>query len=59
MSEAIGPDGGFIRAYQSQFAGYLFAVLVIDLIYLAKNGCYVVQNNSTYEDVILCREITS
>ena len=24
-----------------------------------KNGCHVVQNDSTYEDVILCREITS
>ena len=57
MREAIGADQGFSRAHQSQFAGYLFAVLVLDFTW--KKGCHVVQNNSTHEDVILCREITS
>ena len=33
---SFGAVRGFVRAYQSQFAGYLFAVLVIDLIYPAK-----------------------
>ena len=54
MREAIGAFRGFVRAYQSHFRGARNGFNLP-----TKSGCHVVQNNSTYEDVILCREITS
>ena len=39
MSEAIGADRGFVRAFQIQFAGYLFAVLVTDFTWPIRLPC--------------------